>query len=71
MTTARNEENMWNPQTTDFSTWVRNEFAHLAEKQAKRREKSKVYVYVDIHESSNNMPGERLFSWRGEVECDG
>jgi len=59
---------MWHPQKSDFSTWVKNTFKHLADK---RREKQTLWVYIDIHECPNHMPGEKIFSWCGEVERNG
>ena len=56
---------MYNPQESDFSTWVKNQLANL---QEEHQEKPALFVYIDVHESKDNMPGEHLFSWRGEVE---
>ena len=55
---------MWNPQTTDFSTWVKNEFKHLAEKH---REKPALWVDITIHECKNEMPGEIIGRWQGKI----
>jgi hypothetical protein len=53
---------MWNPQKSDFSTWVRNTF------KRKRRESEELFICIDIHRAENGLPGEKIFSWRGNVD---